>query len=84
MPSPTAYYKHVTGDAMASVKEDLSGKDDWVMGETSAAQSVNVDQLRDRYSTEYAAHWQKFLDGIQVRPFKDKNAALDALGTLGR
>lgn len=79
-----AYYKHVTGDAMASVKEDLSGKDDWVMGEKSAAESINVDQLRDRYSTEYAAHWQKFLDGIRVRSFKDKNAAIDSLGTLGQ
>jgi type VI protein secretion system component VasK len=50
-----AYYRHVTGDAMASVKEDLSGKDDWVMGEKSAAQGVN-----------------------------DKNAAIDALGTLAQ
>jgi type VI secretion system protein ImpL len=79
-----AYYKHVTGDAMASVKEDLSGKDDWVMGEKSAAEGVNVEQLRDRYSTEYAAHWQKFLNGINVRAFKDKNAAIDALGTLAQ
>lgn len=79
-----AYYKHVTGDAMASVKEDLSGKDDWVMGEKSAAQGVNVEQLRDRYSTEYAAHWQKFLNAIRVRSFKDKNAAIDALGTLAQ
>ncbi|MBS1812097.1 MAG: type VI secretion system membrane subunit TssM [Acidobacteria bacterium] len=79
-----AYYKHVTGDAMASVKEDLSGKDDWVMGEKSAAQGVNVEQLRERYSTEYAAHWQKFLNGIHVRQFKDKIAAIDALGTLGQ
>jgi type VI secretion system protein ImpL len=79
-----AYYRHVTGDAMASVKEDLSGKDDWVMGEKSAAQGVNVDQLRERYSNEYAAHWQKFLNGIRVRAFKDKNAAIDALGTLAQ
>ena len=79
-----AYYKHVTGGAMASVKEDLSGKDDWVMGEKSAAEGVNVEQLRDRYSTEYAAHWQKFLSGIRVRSFKDKNAAIDALGTLAQ
>ncbi len=79
-----AYYKHVTGDAMATVKEDLSGKEDWVMGEKSAAQGVNVEQLRDRYSTEYAAHWQKFLNAIRVRSFKDKNAAIDALGTLAQ
>ena len=79
-----AYYKHVTGDSMASVKEELSGKDDWVMGEKSAAEGVNVEQLRDRYSTEYAAHWQKFLSGIGVRSFKDKNAAIDALGTLAQ
>ncbi len=79
-----AYYKHVTGGAMASVKEDLSGKDDWVMGEKSGAQDINVEQLRDRYSTEYAAHWQKFLNAIRVRSFKDKNAAIDALGTLAQ
>lgn len=79
-----AYYKHVTGDAMASVQAELSGKDDWVMGEKSAATGVNVDQLRERYSTEYAAHWQKFLNGIRVRSFKDKQAALDALSTLGQ
>jgi type VI secretion system protein ImpL len=77
-----AYYRHVTGDAMAAVKEELGGKDDWVMGEKSAAQGVNVEQLRERYSTEYAMHWQRFLNGINVRQFKDKSAAIDALGTL--
>ncbi len=79
-----AYYKHVTGDAMASVKEELSGKDDWVMGEKSAAQGINIDELKARYSSDYAAHWEKFLRGVGVKKFSNKNAAVEALGTLAQ
>ena len=79
-----AYYKHVTGDAMAAVKEDLGGKDDWVMGEKSSAQGVNIDELRARYSSDYAAHWEKFLKGIGMRKFTNKANAVEALGTLSQ
>ncbi len=79
-----AYFKHVTGDAMAKVQADLGGKDDWVMGEKSAAVGVNIDELRARYSADYAASWEKFLRSISVRKFANKNAAVESLGVLAQ
>ena len=79
-----AYFKHVTGDAMAKVQSDLGGKDDWVMGEKSAAAGVNIDELRARYSADYAAAWEKFLRSISVRKFTDKKSAVDSLGILAQ
>ena len=79
-----AYFKHVTGDAMAKVQSDLGGKDDWVMGEKSAAAGVNIDELRARYSADYAAAWEKFLRSVSIRKFANKNAAVDSLGILAQ
>jgi type VI secretion system protein ImpL len=79
-----AYYKHVTGDAMLDVMNRMSGREDWVMGAKSGAQGVRLDDLRDRYAADYAAHWQKFLGGVRVRRFENKRQAVDALGTLAQ
>jgi type VI secretion system protein ImpL len=60
-------------------------QDDWVLGPAGGALPVGTDyesMLRDRYFTEYVEEWQKFLEGISVRPLTDINDARAALNSL--
>ena len=77
-----AYFKLMTGSTIAEVMGDL--KDDWVMGETSATANVNPEDLKKQYSQDFVTHWQKFINGIQVREFVDKTQAVEALGKLSQ
>lgn len=79
-----AYYKYITGDAMLDIMRKSGSREDWVMGAKAGAQNVDVRDLRERYSNDYATHWQKFLNGIRVSEFKDKRKAVSALATLGQ
>jgi type VI secretion system protein ImpL len=67
--------------AVESAGEEIS-KDDWVMGpETTAAkdQSADISRLQSMYLREYTEQWQKFLKNINVRAFKTKADAVEAL-----
>lgn len=57
-------------------------EDDWVMGETgrqAVAQSTDASKIEDRYYRDYADHWRNFVKGVNVRSYKNKDDAANAL-----
>jgi type VI secretion system protein ImpL len=71
-------------EAISSAAEEMS-KEDWVMGaaaQPSQGQSADIGKLQAIYLRDYTDHWQRFLKGISVRPFNNKDEAVEALKTL--
>jgi type VI secretion system protein ImpL len=67
--------------AIAEAEEKLS-EDDWVMGELGKkeiAQSTDAGKLEERYFRDYADHWRNFVKNVAVKPYKNKEAAENAL-----
>jgi type VI secretion system protein ImpL len=63
------------------------GEDDWVMGEMgkkSVTDTTDTAKLQDRYYRDYADHWLKFVKGIEVKPYKTKADATNALQTFAQ
>jgi len=81
----STYFKSAAGQAS---KEAIS--DDWVLGQASSgstAGQANQDYevlLREKYFAEYIDEWQKFLEGISVRPLADLSEARAALDSLSQ
>ncbi len=72
--------------AFAEADERLS-EDDWVMGEIgkrqlNVAQATDQTKLEDFYYRDYADHWRRFVTGIQLRPYKNRSDASEALQIL--
>jgi type VI secretion system protein ImpL len=70
--------------AVETAGEEIS-KDDWVMGPeatTSQDQAADVGRLQSIYFREYTQQWQRFLRGVNVREFKTKAEAVEALRAL--
>ncbi|MEP7341344.1 MAG: type VI secretion system membrane subunit TssM [Acidobacteriota bacterium] len=72
-----AYYKHILGDAIASIREKL--KEDWVMGKAIGGTKITVNDLEGMYYAEYATEWQKFLKSLSVRKFDRPKRAVEVL-----
>jgi type VI secretion system protein ImpL len=71
-------------EAVESAGVEIS-KDDWVMGPgaiTTKDQAADISRLQSMYFREYTTQWQRFLKGINVRPFKTKADAVTALRAL--
>lgn len=67
--------------AIAEAEQKLS-EDDWVMGEQGkkeVAQATDASKLQDRYYRDYAVHWLNFVKGLQVKPYRNKAEATNAL-----
>ena len=69
--------------AISEADSKLS-EDDWVMGEVGKrdlqmAQATDAAKLEEFYYRDYADHWRKLVRGAQVRPFKDRADAADAM-----
>ena len=67
--------------AIAEADQKLS-EDDWVMGELgkkAIAQSTDASKIEDRYFRDYADHWRNFVKGVDVKPYKNKADATNAL-----
>jgi type VI secretion system protein ImpL len=57
-------------------------EEDWVMGETgrqAVAQSTDASKIQDRYYRDYADHWRNFVKSVNVRTYKNKDDAANAL-----
>lgn len=70
--------------AIAEADQKLS-EDDWVMGEAGkkeVAQATDASKLQDRYHRDYADHWVAFVKGVNVKPYKNKEEATQALQTF--
>ena len=81
---PSAYtlegYK-LMETAIAEADQKLS-EDDWVMGELGKkqiAQTTDAGKLKERYFRDYADHWRNFIKGVNVKPYKNKTDAVNAL-----
>ncbi len=69
--------------AISEADSKLS-EDDWVMGEVGKrdlqmAQATDAAKLEEFYYRDYADNWRKLVRGAQVRPFKDRADAADAM-----
>lgn len=74
------YRKHMI-EAINKAPDELD-KDDWVMG--GKANKGNVDpqavkNIEDKYYKDYVTNWKKFISGINVPGYKDKDTAINAL-----
>jgi type VI secretion system protein ImpL len=79
-----AYYKYITGDALLDIVSKSGSRDDWVIGGKAGSQNVDLKWLQTQYSRDYATHWEKFLKGVRVGEFKDKDSAVEALEKLSQ
>ncbi len=62
-------------------------EDDWVMGEMgrkSVVQNTDSAKLEERYYRDYADHWLKFVKGVEIKPYKNKAEATNALQTFAQ
>ena len=62
-------------------------EDDWVMGELgrkSVVQNTDSAKLEERYYRDYADHWLKFVKAVDVKPYKTKAEATNALQTFAQ
>ena len=86
---PSAYTRpgfELMKTAIAEANQKLS-EDDWVMGELGKkelAQTTDAAKLEDRYYRDYADHWLKFVKGVEVKPYKNKADATNALQTFSQ
>ena len=84
---PGAYTKsgyNLMQVAFANAVTELSS-DDWVMGETgkqAIASTTDAQKIRDMYYRDYADHWRNFVRSTNVRPFKDRDDAANALASF--
>lgn len=84
---PSAYTKEgfvLMKTAISEANQKLS-EDDWVMGEegkNTVAQSTDSAKIEERYFRDYADNWRTFIKGVNVKPYKDKDTATNALQTF--
>ena len=72
--------------AIAEANQKLS-EDDWVMGELGRkelAQATDSANMEKRYYRDYADHWLKFVKAVEVKPYKNKTEATNALQTFSQ
>jgi type VI secretion system protein ImpL len=84
-----AWFQYVQPAIRDAATKELQAKD-WVLN-TSAHDDLTLEgspeqiqkALVSMYKTEYAMHWQKFMQGIAVQNFGSFNQAVDAMNRLG-
>ncbi|MGN6668647.1 MAG: type VI secretion system membrane subunit TssM [Trinickia sp.] len=84
-----AWFGYVAGAIRDAATKELQAKD-WVLG-TSSQDDLTLEgspeqiqkALVGMYKTEYAQHWQRFMQGIAVRDFGSFGQAVDAMNRLG-
>ncbi|CAG9197743.1 type VI secretion system membrane subunit TssM [Paraburkholderia caribensis] len=84
-----AWFQYVQPAIRDAATKELQAKD-WVLN-TSARDDLTLEgspeqiqkALVGMYKTEYAQHWQKFMQGIAVQSFGNFNQAVEAMNRLG-
>jgi type VI secretion system protein ImpL len=72
--------------AILNATQELS-EDDWVMGESGKkglAQATDASKMQERYYRDYADHWLKFVKGVEIKPYKNKADAVNALQSFSQ
>ncbi|RDU95050.1 type VI secretion system membrane subunit TssM [Trinickia dinghuensis] len=84
-----AWFGYVKGAIRDAATKELQAKD-WVLGTTSQDDLTlegSPEQIQKAlvgmYKTEYAQHWQRFMQGIAVRDFGSFGQAVDSMNRLG-
>lgn len=81
---PSAYTRpglELMKEAIANADVEMK-KDDWVMGDQGkgdVAAPSKMSQIEDRYYRDYAMHWTQFVRATDVKPYKTRNDAANAL-----
>ncbi|SOF01559.1 type VI secretion system protein ImpL [Burkholderia sp. OK233] len=84
-----AWFQYVQPAIRDAATKELQAKD-WVLN-TSAHDDLTLEGSPEQiqkalvamYKTEYAMHWQKFMQGIAVQSFGSFGQAVDAMNRLG-
>jgi type VI secretion system protein ImpL len=84
-----AWFQYVQPAIRDAATRELQAKD-WVLN-TSAHDDLTLEGSPEQiqkalvamYKTEYAMHWEKFMQGIAVQNFGTFNQAVDAMNRLG-
>jgi len=81
-----AYYKHVKGDALTDIFNELRSKseNDWVLDKPGDYKLIEPRNLLRRYERDYITAWQKFLDGLRVKKFEKRTDAVAALTSFSQ
>jgi type VI secretion system protein ImpL len=75
--------------ASAAQASQGAAKEDWVLGPYANSVQGQADanyqkELLDRYFSEYDSEWQKFLEGLTVRPLRNLDDARAALNLFSQ
>lgn len=68
-------------EAIANADEEMK-KDDWVMGDSGKADLAapsKKSQIEDRYYRDYALQWGQFVRSTDVKPYKTRTDAANAI-----
>ncbi|AHI65721.1 type VI secretion system membrane subunit TssM [Burkholderia thailandensis] len=84
-----AWFQYVQPAIRDAATKELQAKD-WVLN-TASADDLTLEGSPEQiqktlvamYKTEYAQHWQKFMQGIAVQGFGNFTQAVDAMNKLG-
>jgi type VI secretion system protein ImpL len=79
------------GQAIKEAAQSTKSKtDDWVLGTSlvhDLTQQKSTSEIRskltERYKTEYAQEWQKFMQGVSIKPFTSLKDAVNGMNRLG-
>jgi len=81
---PGAYTKSGYGLMQIAIQQAVAelSLDDWVLGETGKqviASTTDAAKVQDMYYRDYADHWRNFVRSTNVRAFKNRDDASNAL-----
>jgi type VI secretion system protein ImpL len=68
-------------EAIRNADEEMK-KDDWIMGDAGRAEQardLGSSQIEEKYLANYAAQWTAFVSGIDVKEFRSRNEAVEAI-----
>jgi type VI protein secretion system component VasK len=71
-------------DRYLEANQKLS-EDDWVMGEDgkgALASATDANDIQNRYYQDYADNWKRFVQGISVKSYKNKDEAASDLSSF--
>ncbi|MEW6730057.1 MAG: type VI secretion system membrane subunit TssM [Acidobacteriota bacterium] len=77
-------YHNYMSTALKTAAEEM-GKEDWVMGSVALpARDLKADigKLQSLYFRDYTAQWQRFIKGIVIMPFRNRDEAVEAMRLL--
>lgn len=76
-------YQKYMSRSLATAASEIS-KEDWVMGAISTNKDLSGDigKLEAIYFREYILQWQKFLQGLSIPPYRNKEDAVEAMKSL--